>query len=31
MDFVTAHGVPAFTYALEDYDEDRKTLAKLGL
>jgi predicted HTH domain antitoxin len=31
MDFVTAHGVPTFTYTLEDYEEDRRTIAKLGL
>lgn len=31
MDFVSAHGVPALNYSLEDLEEDRKTLAKLRL
>jgi hypothetical protein len=29
MDFSAAHGVPPLNYGIEQFDDDRRTLAKL--
>lgn len=29
MDFAAAHGVPPLTYGMEQFEEDRRTVAKL--
>ena len=31
MEFASAHGVPPLNYGVEQLEEDRRTLAKLGL